>query len=309
MSTLHTCLDAARKAELAQDPAEHPRRAHPVQTSDPVLRALSTAEAAFSRYAAHHLRQAGQPGEDVVKRRQQAAENADLAQAMREGIIAHFARSHEVPQDWKLVPCEPTPEMYAAVMREGVYYDDPDKVRAVLRGEYQSMLSATPKLVTAQAQHPDDAAVESDERAIGSPARVGNNVFCPSVPERVVIAAAKDAYTRHQMELAEIASWPAESERLRRKQWDAANGPLEQAERQLRTDAQIVAQTEELAAELDRWRWGGVFEDVTYRSNNATRARHCWEMACKAQEILTDTDPENAVAEVDGAQGEEGGAA
>ena len=82
MSNMHTHLDAARQRELAQDHAEHPRRAHPVQADDPVLRALSTAEAAFSRYAAHHLRQASQPGEDVAKRHQQAAENADLAQAM-----------------------------------------------------------------------------------------------------------------------------------------------------------------------------------------------------------------------------------
>lgn len=95
MSNMHTHLDAARKAELAQDPAEHPRRAHPVQTAYPALRALSTAEAAFSRYAAHHLRQAGKPGEDAAKRRQQAAENADLAQTMREGIIAHFAQRHD----------------------------------------------------------------------------------------------------------------------------------------------------------------------------------------------------------------------
>lgn len=152
MSNMHTRLDAARKSELAQDPAEHPRRAHPVKTADPVLRALSAAEAAFNRYAAHHLRQASQPGEDKHRRIQQAGENADLAQAMREGILAHFAQSHAVPQGWKLVPCEPTDEMYAAAMDEGAYHDDPEKVRAILRSEYQSMLAATPKLATAQAQ-------------------------------------------------------------------------------------------------------------------------------------------------------------
>lgn len=152
MSNMHTHLDAARKAELAQDQAEHPRRAHPVQTADPVLRALSTAEAAFSRYAAHHLRQAGKPGEDAAKRRQQAAENADLAQAMREGIVANYARSYQAPQGWKLAPCEPTREMLNA-MHEAAIAESGERVSLRARAAmYAAMLAATPKLVTAQAQ-------------------------------------------------------------------------------------------------------------------------------------------------------------
>lgn len=95
MSNMHTHLNAERLADLAKDPAEHPRRAHPVQNADPVLRTLSAAEAAFNRYAAHHLRQASQPGEDKHRRIQQAGENANLAQAMREGILAHYAKSTE----------------------------------------------------------------------------------------------------------------------------------------------------------------------------------------------------------------------
>lgn len=149
MSNMHTHLDAARKSELAQDPAEHPRRAHPVKTADPVLRALSTAEAAFTRYASHHLRQAGKPGEDAAKRRQQAAANADLAQAMREGIAANYARSYQVPQGWKLVPCEPTREMLDKA-RENLVRDG--EIDPMLKSAYAAMLSATPKLVTAQAQ-------------------------------------------------------------------------------------------------------------------------------------------------------------
>lgn len=179
------------------------------------------------------------------------------------------------------------------------------------------------------------------ERKLIADARVANATFRKGLPERMVIDAAIRSAALHAEMEALTHEQMVEQERNRRAVWDMIHGPLsatpspdgcgccgdsckgrgscrhadespepmKQAERQPRTDAQIVAQTEELAAELDRWRWGGVFEGITYRNNNATRARHCWEMACKAQEILTNTDPENAVAEVDGAQGAEGGAA
>lgn len=55
---------------------------------------------------------------------------------------------------WKLVPCEPTREMYAAVMDGGVYYDNPEKVHAILRAEYQSMIDAAPQ-PPEQARHVD----------------------------------------------------------------------------------------------------------------------------------------------------------
>ncbi len=160
MSTTYTRnmrahLDATHQRELAQDQAEHPRRAHPVQADDPVLRALSTAEAAFNRYAAHHLRQAGMPGEDAAKRHQQAAENADLAQAMREGILAHYARSYRVPQGWRLAPCEPTIAMLQAGTKARWIEGDTTRDAEVWR----RMIAAAPQPPT-QAQHPDDAAVD-----------------------------------------------------------------------------------------------------------------------------------------------------
>lgn len=154
MSNMHTHLDATRLSELAQDKAEHPRRAHPVQNADPVLRALSAAEAAFNRYAAHHLRQANQPGEDKHKRIQQAGENADLAQAMRKGILAHYAQSHAVPQGWQAVPCEPTREMLDKARENLVRDGEIGQLffNSMLKSIYSAMLGATPKLATAQAQ-------------------------------------------------------------------------------------------------------------------------------------------------------------
>lgn len=68
-----------------------------------------------------------------------------------------------------------------------------------------------------------------------------------------------------------------------------------------RTDAQIVEQTEELAAALNDWRFGGQLTSGNYRDSINAKAHWCWLMACKAQEILTATDPANAAAELDGA--------
>lgn len=154
MSNMHTHLDTSRLADLAKDTAEHPRRAHPVEAENPVLRALSAAEAAFNKYAAHHLRQANQPGEEKNKRIKQAGENADLAQIMRKGILAHFAQSHAIPQGWKAVPCEPTREMLGKARENlvrdgeiGQLFSNP-----MLKSIYSAMLGATPKLATAQAQ-------------------------------------------------------------------------------------------------------------------------------------------------------------
>lgn len=70
----------------------------------------------------------------------------------------------------------------------------------------------------------------------------------------------------------------------------------------MRTDQDIVARTEELAAALNDWRWGGKLGSGTYRDSGNVKAQWCWQMACRAQEILTDTDPENSVAELVGAQ-------
>lgn len=69
-----------------------------------------------------------------------------------------------------------------------------------------------------------------------------------------------------------------------------------------RTAAQIVQQTEELALMLMR----EVYQrEPTGQAAPATRdsadprAKHCWQMACKAQSLLTATDPEDALSELD----------
>jgi len=70
-----------------------------------------------------------------------------------------------------------------------------------------------------------------------------------------------------------------------------------------RTEQQIVDQTEALADMLMKAFHRREKADPlsTYRGTQDTRARHCWLIACEIQEMLTDTDPENAAAEVDDA--------
>lgn len=70
-----------------------------------------------------------------------------------------------------------------------------------------------------------------------------------------------------------------------------------------RTDAEIVAQTVELTKYLLSWKWGLETEgDVSriWESGN-TKALVCWNAACHIQDLLTQTDVWNAVAELDGA--------
>ncbi|WP_427183650.1 hypothetical protein ACL598_17750 [Bordetella bronchialis] len=70
----------------------------------------------------------------------------------------------------------------------------------------------------------------------------------------------------------------------------------------VRTDAQIVAQTEELARLLMLEVYSREAPaDMLFRDAEDPRGRHVWQLACKAQEILTATDPENAVAALDDA--------
>jgi hypothetical protein len=76
-----------------------------------------------------------------------------------------------------------------------------------------------------------------------------------------------------------------------------------------RTDQQIVDQTEELAVWLLSWRFNHQPEtDTPMRRSTHPFAERCWAAACHIQEMLTATDPENAVAELDVAP-EKGGAA
>ena len=67
-----------------------------------------------------------------------------------------------------------------------------------------------------------------------------------------------------------------------------------------RTDQQIVDQTEELAVWLLSWCFNHQPEtDTPMRESTHPFAERCWAAACHIQEMLTATDPENAVAELD----------
>lgn len=67
-----------------------------------------------------------------------------------------------------------------------------------------------------------------------------------------------------------------------------------------RTDQQIVDQTEELAVWLLSWGFNRQPETAApMRESAHPMAQRCWAAACHIQEMLTATDPENAVAELD----------
>ncbi len=67
-----------------------------------------------------------------------------------------------------------------------------------------------------------------------------------------------------------------------------------------RTDQQIVDQTEELAIWLLSWCFNHQPEtDIPMRESTHPFAERCWSAACHIQEMLTNTDPENSVAELD----------
>lgn len=68
-----------------------------------------------------------------------------------------------------------------------------------------------------------------------------------------------------------------------------------------RTDAQIVEQTEMVAALLaEQFDGSAQTEGATYREAAHPNAQRCWKVACRLQELLTDTDVQNAVAELEG---------
>lgn len=69
-----------------------------------------------------------------------------------------------------------------------------------------------------------------------------------------------------------------------------------------RTDAEVVAQTEELAKMLLSWRWGTVPDDpnVQLRHTANPKGQQSWQAACEIQDLLSGTDVHSAVAEVDG---------
>lgn len=72
------------------------------------------------------------------------------------------------------------------------------------------------------------------------------------------------------------------------------------------TDQQIVDQTEELAVWLLSWCFNHQPETKTpMRESAHPFAQRCWAAACHIQEMLTATDPENSVAELDGEPNED----
>lgn len=68
----------------------------------------------------------------------------------------------------------------------------------------------------------------------------------------------------------------------------------------MRTEQEIVDQTNELARMLYAIR--GYKVQKGYRFDQATHPheREAWEGACEAQKLLTDTDPMDAVEELEG---------
>lgn len=94
---------------------------------------------------------------------------------------------------------------------------------------------------------------------------------------RAIECAVIEAYRRrHPIGDAPVARWP------------------------VRTDAEIVRQTEELARLLMLEVYSRKTpEDLPFRNAEDPRGKHCWQLACLAQEILTATDPENSVSAVD----------
>lgn len=68
----------------------------------------------------------------------------------------------------------------------------------------------------------------------------------------------------------------------------------------VRSDLEIVLQTERLARMLMTQFYGSepTGPEVAMRSSEHPRAKHCWKVACAIQELLTDTDTENSVAEL-----------
>lgn len=67
----------------------------------------------------------------------------------------------------------------------------------------------------------------------------------------------------------------------------------------MRTDEQIIEQTNEVARAIYLIRGYQAPPDYKFyefeRVNYHPHERECWDMACVAQEILTDTDPNDAL--------------
>lgn len=72
--------------------------------------------------------------------------------------------------------------------------------------------------------------------------------------------------------------------------------PIENVTRPHRTDKEILYQTEVLARELgsiEGWFVKSPIEFYKFQTSDNPRCQKFWRMACAAQELLTDTDPNN----------------
>lgn len=67
----------------------------------------------------------------------------------------------------------------------------------------------------------------------------------------------------------------------------------------VRSAQQIVDQTEELAALLMKEVYQRHGEGIRFHESQNPRAQHVWRLACQIQELLTDTDPEDALMELE----------
>ena len=80
-----------------------------------------------------------------------------------------------------------------------------------------------------------------------------------------------------------------------------APGAVEHHSVPVRSAKEIVDQTEELALELSRTFFGRevASEGFKFHLSVDPRAQVCWRAACEAQKRLTNTDPEDALSELD----------
>lgn len=80
----------------------------------------------------------------------------------------------------------------------------------------------------------------------------------------------------------------------------APSQPAAPAEQPSRTDQEIVEQTERVASLIALAFHGSVMEaGHTYRDTKNPKAALCWQVACKIQDELTQTDVENAITEIE----------
>ena len=67
----------------------------------------------------------------------------------------------------------------------------------------------------------------------------------------------------------------------------------------MRTDEQIVSQTNELARELYRLRGYVVPNGYRFDASTHPHEREAWSAACAAQMMLTETDPNEALSNLE----------